>query len=214
MTFFKSICGATSVMATIAFFVPSSVHASAIPYQEPGVINQQTYSLVALTSGDISVWFAGKGTAQNYDVLTAIVNGIPTGVIGLDNQTSSIGQYLDFGHVNAGDTIVFEIQDLSSGKNWFTDNSKNSDGQNHAYMTTFAGGVMGAETVPAGYYFGFEDVTGCASDWNYRDYQFYMSTSVASAVPEPSTWAMMTLGFLGLGFLAYRRQIHPVRRTA
>jgi hypothetical protein len=26
------------------------------------------------------------------------------------------------------------------------------------------------------------------------------------AVPEPSTWAMMVLGFLGLGFMAYRRR--------
>jgi len=27
-----------------------------------------------------------------------------------------------------------------------------------------------------------------------------------SAVPEPSTWAMMVLGFMGVGFLAYRRK--------
>ncbi len=30
-------------------------------------------------------------------------------------------------------------------------------------------------------------------------------TCMASAVPEPSTWAMMILGFLGLGFLGYRK---------
>ena len=29
---------------------------------------------------------------------------------------------------------------------------------------------------------------------------------MAAAVPEPSTWAMMILGFLGLGFMAYRRR--------
>jgi hypothetical protein len=29
--------------------------------------------------------------------------------------------------------------------------------------------------------------------------------SVSSAVPEPSTWAMMLLGFAGLGFAGYRR---------
>jgi hypothetical protein len=29
-----------------------------------------------------------------------------------------------------------------------------------------------------------------------------------SAVPEPSTWAMMIIGFFGIGFLAYRRQSH------
>jgi len=32
-----------------------------------------------------------------------------------------------------------------------------------------------------------------------------------SAVPEPSTWAMMILGFFGVGFVAYRRQSHGLR---
>jgi hypothetical protein len=27
-----------------------------------------------------------------------------------------------------------------------------------------------------------------------------------SAVPEPSTWAMMILGFFGVGFMAYRKK--------
>jgi hypothetical protein len=29
---------------------------------------------------------------------------------------------------------------------------------------------------------------------------------LTTAVPEPSTWAMMILGFLGVGFMAYRRR--------
>jgi hypothetical protein len=29
---------------------------------------------------------------------------------------------------------------------------------------------------------------------------------IAPSVPEPSTWAMMTLGFAGVGFMAYRRR--------
>jgi hypothetical protein len=36
-----------------------------------------------------------------------------------------------------------------------------------------------------------------------------------SAVPEPSTWAMMTLGFCGVGFLAYRKKRNgPALRLA
>jgi hypothetical protein len=31
----------------------------------------------------------------------------------------------------------------------------------------------------------------------------------APAIPEPSTWAMMLLGFAGVGFLAYRRKSKP-----
>jgi hypothetical protein len=33
--------------------------------------------------------------------------------------------------------------------------------------------------------------------------------ALASAVPEPSTWAMMILGFGGIGFMAYRRKSKP-----
>ncbi len=34
-------------------------------------------------------------------------------------------------------------------------------------------------------------------------------TAIAAAVPEPSTWAMMALGFAGVGFMAYRRKSKP-----
>jgi hypothetical protein len=30
-----------------------------------------------------------------------------------------------------------------------------------------------------------------------------------NAVPEPSTWAMLILGFAGIGFMAYRRKMQP-----
>jgi len=40
-------------------------------------------------------------------------------------------------------------------------------------------------------------------------------TATITAVPEPSTWAMMVLGFAGLGFMAYRRkQYGPQLRLA
>lgn len=32
---------------------------------------------------------------------------------------------------------------------------------------------------------------------------------IGSGVPEPSTWAMMILGFAGVGFMAYRRKSKP-----
>ncbi|MBC9876369.1 PEP-CTERM sorting domain-containing protein [Bradyrhizobium sp. INPA01-394B] len=37
---------------------------------------------------------------------------------------------------------------------------------------------------------------------------------IASAVPEPSTWAMMLLGFCGLGWLSVRRKARPALATA
>ena len=38
--------------------------------------------------------------------------------------------------------------------------------------------------------------------------------SETSAVPEPSTWAMMLLGFAGIGFMAYRRKAKPALMAA
>ena len=35
-----------------------------------------------------------------------------------------------------------------------------------------------------------------------------------AAVPEPSTWAMMLLGFAGIGFVAYRRKAKPALMAA
>ena len=34
------------------------------------------------------------------------------------------------------------------------------------------------------------------------------------AVPEPSTWAMILLGFAGIGFMAYRRKSKPALMAA
>jgi hypothetical protein len=35
------------------------------------------------------------------------------------------------------------------------------------------------------------------------------SLTLSSAVPEPSTWAILLLGFAGIGFMAYRRKAKP-----
>jgi hypothetical protein len=40
------------------------------------------------------------------------------------------------------------------------------------------------------------------------------SPNLATDVPEPSTWAMMILGFFGVGFMAYRRKSTPALRLA
>jgi len=37
---------------------------------------------------------------------------------------------------------------------------------------------------------------------------------VAFAVPEPSTWAMMILGFAAVGFVAYRQKSRAALRLA
>ena len=60
------------------------------------------------------------------------------------------------------------------------------------------------------------DLTGSLANPHYigLDNVDLEQTSVASGVPEPSTWAMMILGFAGIGFMAYRRKSKPALMAA
>jgi hypothetical protein len=52
------------------------------------------------------------------------------------------------------------------------------------------------------------------SDSSSNAFEFLPGSSPSSVggVPEPSTWAMMILGFFGVGFMAYRRKVTPALR--
>jgi hypothetical protein len=99
---------------------------------------------------------------------------------------------------------------------------------NYANEYTYYGSYL----VQAGYYqyysyncgF-FESCEG--SYWVNPVYQYYQETesnyasqsgsgvaNLTSAVPEPSTWAMLLLGFAGVGFMAYRRKSKPTLMAA
>jgi hypothetical protein len=54
------------------------------------------------------------------------------------------------------------------------------------------------------------DVPGGLASYFALDFTLPDGLTVAG-VPEPSTWAMMILGFLGIGFIAHRRKSRPLR---
>ena len=41
---------------------------------------------------------------------------------------------------------------------------------------------------------------------NNSDYFLLDNVQLSSTIPEPSTWAMLILGFAGVGYMAYRRR--------
>jgi hypothetical protein len=55
--------------------------------------------------------------------------------------------------------------------------------------------------------------TAIATD-GYPSYGNEVTNVMLTAVPEPSTWAMMILGFFGIGFMAYRRKSDLAVRLA
>jgi hypothetical protein len=54
--------------------------------------------------------------------------------------------------------------------------------------------------------FGLAQNSNLAAGTNNTAFYDNLSLTINSAVPEPSTWAMMILGFCGIGFMAYRRK--------
>jgi hypothetical protein len=73
-------------------------------------------------------------------------------------------------------------------------------------------GVAGGEIVAdnylvsnAGRYSTHGDTSAYVQD-NAVGSEFTNFAFIVTGVPEPSTWAMMILGFFGLGFMAYRRK--------
>ena len=55
--------------------------------------------------------------------------------------------------------------------------------------------------------FDTDGITGIKFISTQKAFEFDNLT-LSSAVPEPSTWAMMILGFFGLGFLGYRKSLN------
>ncbi len=76
------------------------------------------------------------------------------------------------------------------------------------------GGTWGAETTstaPAGQLAAQFDVLSPGA-WTIMPEQLAFNLTF-TAVPEPSTWAMMILGFAGLGFIGYRQARKAVSAT-
>ena len=80
-----------------------------------------------------------------------------------------------------------------------------------AYYGTLVGKIGGGDFFVLGTNFaGTANATGVLGlyywDSNFSDNTESIKVTISTAVPEPSTWAMMILGFVGLGFMAYRRK--------
>nr|WP_271604928.1 PEPxxWA-CTERM sorting domain-containing protein [Bradyrhizobium sp. CCBAU 11434] len=197
----------TCVATATLMLALATIAKADVIYPNPGTENPITYTFTSTANGSLIAYFYGSGASFS-ESLGLLVNGRDRGTA-LDNHSSPYGQAHDFGNVSFGDTLVFYIDVKTTGHTYYSDIKMNSDGVNHVYSTAF----NGDGTIPAGTYVGFEDLSlhqTCWTDNNYTDEQFVFTVA---SVPEPSTWAMMILGFACVGFLTYRRR-NSAMRTA
>ena len=83
--------------------------AAQIPYANVGTENPVTYTFTAAATGDIVAYYAAQTGASFDEQLGLLVNGVDTGILGLDNHSTATGTALDFGTVTAGSTLTFYI---------------------------------------------------------------------------------------------------------
>ena len=126
--------------------------------------------------------------------------------VNVDTQVITLAHpnYLEVRSQTAG--ITFSIDDVTDGAS--------------STFETIAGTTFFDLTQLGNSHLIFTDLTG-ADQVSFYNPGFALENSPPSstlflpgAVPEPSTWAMLLLGFAGLGFMAYRRKAGPVLMAA
>ena len=183
--------------------------ADAIPYPTSGSVNPTTYSFTASSNGDLIAYFAGS-TAGYHNQLGVLVNGVDTGIYGLDDHASSLGDSLNFGHVNAGDSLVFVLKVFDLGNSWYSKQSLNYDGINHVYATPYTatsvtGDGIPLGIIPPGTYVAFEDLP-YGGDLNYHDENFVFTNVRGAGVPDAgSTICLFGTAILSMAF--FRRRL-------
>ncbi|WXU09274.1 PEPxxWA-CTERM sorting domain-containing protein [Bradyrhizobium symbiodeficiens] len=121
---------------------------------------------------------------------------------------------------NSGVSLTFHLADLMSSIKdnvlyivWGSPNGDNTITLGADTLTTAGlGSTVNQQNNPAGYLIGLQ-LNG-ANDIKFSTNETAFEFAFTSPVPEPSTWAMMILGFAGVGFVAYRRRNQVSALTA
>lgn len=130
----------------------------------------------------------------------------PAGVNTLDSDQFFIGAVSNTFSATPFDVYFFTA--AFGGGITFADNTGFALSDTLGFLAFTSLQLFNGTTSAPSFITGSFDLTGFNSD------SVPSATLVISvaAVPEPSTWAMMILGFTGLGFMAYRRKCRPARQ--
>jgi len=201
----EKLVRAQFILSALVLALTTSIAANAdsIPYPNAGTL-ATSHHFTAVETGDLVGYFFGSSAAYDNQI-GVFVNGTQLGGYGLDNQSSTIGQSVNFGHVNAGDTIVFALNVLSQGYKLYSNTALNSDSMDHAYATVFSGQAGGGVSIPAGIYVGFEDQLATISDLDYNDESLVFTNVAITTNPEPVSFVLFGTGLLTLGLFRRKR---------
>jgi len=204
------------IASLLAVSAAQLIAADAIPYPTVGTVNPVTYTFTAASDGNITAYFAGS-TASYDNELGLLVNGVSSGVVGLDNHSSPLGTSLNLGAVHSGDILTFVLVNHTLGMDAFSDPSMNlsydspgyTGSHNHVYSTPYTATGPIIDSIPTGTFVSFEDLRFPSSDFNYNDEDFVFTnvkqTTPGGGVPDsPSTATLLGVGLAGICLLRRR----------
>ena len=187
-----------STLGVAAVLVLSSIPAAkaAIVFSEnfetegPVALNYNSFNQFSVTNGTVDL--IGNGFFDFYPSQGRYVDlDGSTGNAGLLATTNSFaaGTYtLDFllGGSTRGDTNTVRVSLGDFAQNITLASNAGLTNQSFTFTTTTAGNLS------------FQNSGG-------DNLGLILDNVTVAAIPEPATWAMMVLGFAGIGFMAYRR---------
>jgi hypothetical protein len=182
----QKLRGAITALLSVAALVSGLTSSKADIIDTFSVSDQlvsASFSLATI-SGDLAIDVTtGKVSSANISVVVDANPGI---------HLTSFNQFVDTAH--SGVNVM-----IQGGGDLDLDIYTNTS--NGLFPTTFAGGsvISGLDT------FFLSSGSILFTSFGAGKLTFESSRDTVAAVPEPSTWAMLLLGFAGIGFMAYRR---------
>jgi PEP-CTERM motif len=178
----------------------SPTNASTIYTIVNGTVGSETLSGTITTDGII-------GQLDNSDILSwnlSLTDGTTTLAISSANGSAA---GTNFGALNSDPSTVYEtatgiyINPSQGGYLFFQNGPANTGGAQACWLGNNYTCSSGSSTMQVSFN------GDLPADFQSKGIE--NPFEIASAIPEPSTWAMMLLGFAGVGFMAYRRKSKP-----
>jgi hypothetical protein len=207
----RKTLAALTILAGFGAVAPANA-VVVIASTQPGVLTsggpEVTFDTVSINTSPIGILpggtgsFSGNGTVQ---VGTAPAFAMPAGdgspylaILGGQQEILSFGTVQNFfgfllGSADTYNSFIFKLGGVGgSTEGSFTGANLLTPGNGDQFSPLTNGYVN---------FSGAFDTVIFSSSQNSLEID-----NISSAVPEPSTWAMLILGFMGVGFMAYRRK--------
>jgi hypothetical protein len=146
-----------------------------------------TLNSITLHAAANATWSGGAGTDINEATYTITLGGFHFSMTAEKEGNGSAGAFIDF-----TDTMSADLSDFIGSGRVPTSVSVSDAGGTAAFISS----TFETESVTYNFTLISSSVPGTPI--------FPASPTLTLSVPEPSTWAMMLIGFAGLGFAGYR----------